>query len=140
MMSVDGQLAIDGFDYRMLSVAESAYRMALDHPSHVERLCVLNVIPTVDQFERMAVDASLDYYPWFFLAQPAPFAERLVTACAEYFLRHTLDSWIAVPGAISDAAFQRYLATFTEPVIGAMCADYRASFHLDRQLDAEDRA
>ena len=75
MMSVDGQLAIDGFDYRMLSVAESAYRMALDHPSHVERLCVLNVIPTVDQFERMAVDASLDYYPWFFLAQPAPFVE-----------------------------------------------------------------
>jgi haloacetate dehalogenase len=120
--------------------ARVAYRMALDHPNHVERLCVLNVIPTADQFERMALDASLDYYPWFFLAQPAPFAERLVAACAEYFLRHTLDSWTAVPGAISDAAFERYLATFTARVIGAMCADYRASFHLDRQLDAEDRA
>jgi haloacetate dehalogenase len=34
--------------------ARVAYRMALDHPHTVERLAVLNVIPTVDQFERMA--------------------------------------------------------------------------------------
>ncbi|MGH2714470.1 MAG: alpha/beta fold hydrolase [Thermoleophilaceae bacterium] len=39
------------------------YRMALDHPERVERLGVLNVVPTVDQFERMAAEASLDYYP-----------------------------------------------------------------------------
>jgi haloacetate dehalogenase len=120
--------------------ARVAYRMALDHPQRVERLCVLNIVPTVDQFERMAVDAALDYYPWFFLAQPAPFAERLIAAEAEYFLRHTLDSWTVVPDAITDAAFNRYLSTFTAPVIANMCADYRASFHLDRQLDAEDRA
>ena len=29
MMSVDGQLTIDGFDYRMPSVAESAYRVGI---------------------------------------------------------------------------------------------------------------
>jgi haloacetate dehalogenase len=34
--------------------ARVAYRMALDHPSCVEQLAVLNVIPTVDQFQRMA--------------------------------------------------------------------------------------
>src|SRR5829696_1350584 len=42
--------------------ARVAYRMALDHPGAVERLAVLNVVPTVDQFERMAQDVSLDYY------------------------------------------------------------------------------
>jgi pimeloyl-ACP methyl ester carboxylesterase len=68
-----------------------AYRMALDHPEAVDRLGVLNIIPTVDQFERMAAEPSPDYYPWFLLAQPPPFAERLVSASAEYFLRHTLD-------------------------------------------------
>ena len=31
-----------------------AYRMAFDSPQRVERLCVLNIVPTVDQFERMA--------------------------------------------------------------------------------------
>src|SRR2546421_7205310 len=34
-----------------------AYRMALDHPDAVERLGVLNIVPTVNQFERMAEGA-----------------------------------------------------------------------------------
>ena len=116
-----------------------AYRMALDHPEAVERLGVLNIVPTVDQFERMAERPSLDYYPWFFLAQPPPFAERLVSASAEYFLRHTLNSWAATPGAISAEAAERYLRAFTPEAISGMCADYRAAFHIDRFMDAEDR-
>jgi haloacetate dehalogenase len=117
-----------------------AYRMALDHPATVERLTVLNIIPTVDQFERMAAEAALDYYPFFFLAQPPPLAERLVAAEAELFLRHTLDSWAATPDAIAPAARARYERAFTREAIAAICADYRAAFHLDRPLDAEDRA
>src|ERR671922_2761731 len=94
-----------------------AYRMALDHPEVVDRLAVLNIVPTVDQFERMAGEASLEYYPWFFLAQPPPFAERLVSASAEYFLRHTLSSWAATPDAISPQATERYLHAFTPEAI-----------------------
>jgi haloacetate dehalogenase len=116
-----------------------AYRMALDHPPAVERLGVLNIVPTVDQFERMAADAAIEYYPWFFLAQPPPFAERLVTASGEYFLRHTLTSWAATPGAISAQAAERYLRAFTPEVVTRMCADYRAAFHIDRPTDARDR-
>jgi len=116
-----------------------AYRMALDHPEQVDRLCVLHIIPTVDQFEAMAADASLDYYPWFFLAQPAPFAERVVGASAEYFLRHTLASWAATPDAIEPAAVDRYVRAFTPEAISAWCSDYRAAFHVDRRLDADDR-
>jgi haloacetate dehalogenase len=64
-----------------------AYRMALDYPQRVDRLAVLNVIPTVAQFERMGAGPSLGYWPWFLLAQPAPFPERLVAAEPEHFLR-----------------------------------------------------
>jgi haloacetate dehalogenase len=116
-----------------------AYRMALDHPEVVERLAVLNIVPTVDQFERLAGEAAIDYYPWTFLAQPAPFAERLVTASAEYFLRHTLDSFAGTPDALSAEATDRYLRAFTPETISAICADYRAGFHIDRVIDAEDR-
>jgi haloacetate dehalogenase len=119
--------------------ARVSYRMALDHPAAVERLGVLNIIPTVDQFERMAADAAIDYYPWFFLAQPPPFAERLVAASAEYFLRHTLDSFAGSPDAISTQAAERYLSAFTPDAISAICADYRAAFHIDRPMDAADR-
>jgi haloacetate dehalogenase len=116
-----------------------AYRMALDHPDRVERLAVLNIVPTVDQFERMAGGAAIEYYPWFFLAQPPPFAERLIGASAEYFLRHTLDSFAGTPSALAPQATERYVRAFTAEVISAMCADYRAAFHIDRVTDAEDR-
>jgi haloacetate dehalogenase len=116
-----------------------AYRMALDHPEAVERLGVLNIVPTVEQFERMAGEVAIEYYPWFFLAQPPPFAERLVGASAEYFLRHTLNSFAGTPSAISPQATERYLRAFTPEAIAGICADFRAAFHLDRVMDAEDR-
>ena len=116
-----------------------AYRMALDNPDSVERLGVLNIVPTVDQFERMAEGASLGYWPWYFLAQPSPFAERVIAASAEYVLREILASWPASPDAIPEESVQRYLEGFNERTIPGMCADYRASFHIDRQMDAKDR-
>jgi haloacetate dehalogenase len=59
-----GRFAVVGHDRG----GRVAYRMALDHPAGVERLAVLNIVPTVDQFVRMGDDPSLDYYPWFLLA------------------------------------------------------------------------
>jgi haloacetate dehalogenase len=116
-----------------------AYRMALDHPDVVERLGVLNVVPTVDQFERMTEGAALEYWPWFFLAQPPPFAERVLAASAEYVARDILTSWTAKPDAISPEAMEVYVQAFNAETMPGICADYRASFHIDRQMDAEDR-
>jgi haloacetate dehalogenase len=87
----------------------------------------------------MAVDAALDYWPWFLLAQPGPFGERLVSASAEYILHNILTTWTARPDAITLEAAERYRQAFTPEVITAMCADYRASFHIDRAADARDR-
>jgi haloacetate dehalogenase len=116
-----------------------AYRMALDHPEAVEALAVLNIVPTLDQFERMAEGAALEYWPWFFLAQPPPFAERVIAASGEYVLGDILASWPAEPAAISAEARAEYLRAFNARTIPGMCADYRASFHLDREMDAADR-
>jgi haloacetate dehalogenase len=116
-----------------------AYRMALDHPDSVERLSVLNVIPTVEQFERMDGDTALGYWPFILLAQPPPFAERVISASADFVLRSILESWPASPDAISEEAIEHYLRGFTPETIPGICAEYRASFHIDRQMDAEDR-
>jgi haloacetate dehalogenase len=132
-----------GFDHFALvghdRGARVGYRMALDHPSSVDRLAVLNVIPTVEQFERMGARSSLGYWPWFLLAQPAPFPEVLIAAAPERFLRFIFDSWTAEPGAIDAEAFGVYLAALHETTIRSICADYRASFWLDRHDDAADR-
>jgi haloacetate dehalogenase len=120
--------------------ARVAYRMALDHPDRVSRLAVLNVVPTVDQFDRMGGGPSLGYWPWFLLAQPAPFPERLLGSDPGALLDHVFATWPRDPDAIDAAHRAAYLSALTGPVAAAMCADYRASFHLDRGHDAADRA
>ena len=120
--------------------ARVAYRMALDHPDHITHLCVLNVIPTVEQFERMTADTALEYWPFLLLAQPPPFAERLIAADAEHVVRHLLTAWAGEPVAIEPEAAARYARAFTPVTIAAWCAEYRAAFHLDRVLDEQDRA
>ena len=97
------------------AAARVAYRMALDHPDAVERLCVLNIVPTVDQFERMAAEAALDYFPWYLLAQPRTVRrarrdrrERRGGRPSPARRRGS-----PTPGAITPEATERYVAAFT---------------------------
>ena len=134
LLGID-HLAVVGHDRG----ARVAYRMAVDHPNLVERLVVLNILPTLNQFERMGGGPSLGYWPWFLFAQPAPFPERLLAADPKSLLEFVFDSWTADRDAIDAPAFAEYLAALDESTIAAICADYRASFWLDRDHDAADR-
>jgi haloacetate dehalogenase len=116
-----------------------AYRMALDHPGRVERLALLNIVPTVEQFERVSPANALEYWPWFFLAQPAPFPERLIAAAPEHYMRSLIGAWAAWPERIGEEAVAHYIEAMRHNAIAGSCADYRAGFHIDRPLDAADR-
>jgi len=121
--------------------ARVAYRMALDHPLVVERLCVLNVVPTVEQFQRMGDAPASDFWPWFLLAQPPDFVARLLAPPnGELAVRHALASWAARPDAIAPEDAERYVRAFTPEALAGICADYRAAMAFDRAHDAEDRA
>jgi haloacetate dehalogenase len=119
--------------------ARVAYRLALDHPDCATRVALLNVVPTLEQFERMGAGPSLGYWPWFLLAQPAPFPERMLAADPDGFLEHVFASWAGSPDAIAPESRDAYRRALTLATIAAICADYRASFYLDREDDAEDR-
>jgi haloacetate dehalogenase len=120
--------------------ARVAYRLALDHPGRVTRVALLNIVPTVEQFERMGGGPSLGFWPWFLLAQPAPFPERIIGADPAALLEHVFATWASDPDAIGPERREAYRRAMTAPTVAAMCADYRASFHLDRRHDADDRA
>jgi haloacetate dehalogenase len=120
--------------------ARVAFRLALDHPDRVTRVALLNIVPTLEQFERMGAGPSLGYWPWFLLAQPAPFPEQMLAADPAAVLEHVFDTWASRPGAIGPESREAYLPAMTPSTISAMCGDYRASFHLDRHHDAEDRS
>ena len=49
-------------------------------------------------------------------------------------------TWPSSPDAIVPDSRDAYCRALTPPTIASMCADYRASFYLDRQDEADDRA
>ena len=60
-----------------------AYRMALEHVDRIERLALLDIIPTGEAFRRADFRFALAYWPWSLLAQPEPLPERLIVADPE---------------------------------------------------------
>jgi haloacetate dehalogenase len=115
-----------------------AYRMALDHPDKVASLAVLDIIPTGEAFRRADLAFGLGYWHWFFLAQPAPFPERLIGADPDYFLRRRHPEG-KLPDFFAPAAFADYARCFTPDTIHAICEDYRAAAGIDFAMDEADR-
>jgi haloacetate dehalogenase len=117
-----------------------AYRLTLDHPERVRRLATLDVVPTLEQFETMGKTGGFGSYHWYFLAQPAPFPETVISRDPDYFCRHMIDSICGTPGAITGDAMDAYLAAFRDPeTIRATCDDYRAGYGIDCEIDLADR-
>lgn len=123
--------------------ARVAYRMALDTPQAVERLAVLDILPTAVYWDRLGHAFGLAIYHWMFLAQPAPLPERLIGGSGEFFCDYTLSSWTKNRdlSAFDPGALVHYRALFHDPArIAAMCADYRAGAGPDVDADNTDRA
>ncbi len=66
------------------------YRMALDAPAVVERLAVLDIIPTYDMWTGMDGKLAVKVYHWPFLAQAPPMPERLIESDTRFYLDWTL--------------------------------------------------
>ncbi len=120
-----------------------AYRLALDHPTRVSRLGIIEIVPTGDFWANWHAELALKAYHWTFLAQPAPLPERMIGADPVAYIDWTLASWtlsktLAPFGA---EALASYRAQASDPArLHAMCADYRAGATTDRAIDEADRA
>ena len=114
--------------------ARCAYRLALDHPDRVERVAVLDVIPTADMYRRTDMRMALGAWHWFFLPQPYDLPERLLAADPEGFYFGSRRDLFA-PEALAE-----YERCLRDPrVIHAICEDYRAGATIDFELDEADR-
>jgi len=119
--------------------ARVAYRMALDHPTRVERLATLDIVPTSSTWEAMNWRSAMGSYHWQFLAQPAPLPETLIAADPTFYLRNTLARWAAPGFEFHPDALAEYERAFLNPeTVRACCEDYRAGATIDYELDAAD--
>ena len=120
--------------------ARVAHRLARDHPERIERLALLDIVPTLYRFETIDQKAATSSWHWFFLIQPSGFPERLIGAEAEFFLRHQLSALLREPAKLEPEAFAEYLRCFKNPeTIRATCDEYRAGATIDLVHDRADR-
>ncbi len=117
-----------------------AHRLALDAPEAVSRICVMDIVPTHTLLEPLRREVAEAYYHWFFLAQPAPFPERMIGHDPDGFHESCLLGWGGARLSDFDAAqMASYRAAWRDPeTIRGMCNDYRATLAHDFHLDAAD--
>ena len=98
-MAKDARAVMAGLGFARFSVCghdrggRVAYRLALDWPEAVEKLAVLDIVPTGQMWAGMDAKMAMTTYHWMFLAQKAPLPERLIGADPLFFLDWTLASW-----------------------------------------------
>ena len=118
-----------------------AYRMALDHPGRVDRLAVLDILPTSTVWDRADARLALGYWPWSLLAQPEPLPERILMAAPDAIVDNALAEW----GSQADSFSEGVRAAYSDGLrdsshAHAICEEYRAAATIDREHDTADRA
>ncbi len=118
--------------------ARVAHRMALDHPERVEKLAVMDIVPTREVFAAMGQRLATAYYHWFFLIQPADFPEHVIGQDPDFWVERSL-AGISRTLPFSAEALAEYRRCFRDPAaIHASCEDYRAGASIDLMHDEAD--
>jgi haloacetate dehalogenase len=145
-MARDIVAVMERLGFRRFSIAghdrggRVAYRLALDHPDRVDRIAVLDVLPTLEVWERADARFALGFWPWSLLAQPEPLPERLVGAAPDAIVDDALDRWGSAREAFGPEVRTAYIDALRDPAhVHAICEEYRAAATVDREHDVADR-
>jgi haloacetate dehalogenase len=118
-----------------------AHRLALDHPTRVEKLCMIDIAPTLDMYEATDMAFATAYYHWFHLIQPSPLPEFMIGGNPIDYLHASLGG-LGSTGLdhVEPEALIEYERVFVTPeAIHSTCEDYRASAGIDLDQDRDSR-
>jgi haloacetate dehalogenase len=120
--------------------ARVAYRMALDYSERIDRLAVLDIVPTETAWDRADARFALGFWPWSLLAQPEPLPEQILMNAADAIVDNALAEWGTPPGVFPPEVRTAYIEAIRHPDHAhAICEEYRAGATIDREHDKADR-
>ena len=110
-----------------------AFRLALDNPTVVDRVALLDCLPVSEHLDRADARFATAWWHWFFFAQPE-IPERVITADP--------DSWYrGDPESMGRENYQEWRTAMRDPrVVRGMLEDYRAGLTVDYHDEVADRA
>jgi len=122
--------------------ARVAYRLALDEPGRVERLALLDIVPTFANWQRIRAGQA-DAPHWDYLARPFPQPETEIGRDPLAYFDGLLAKWSkdGTLATFEPRALAAYRQSCNEPSrIHAFCEDYRAGATVDLRQDEADLA
>ena len=118
-----------------------AHRLALDFPTRINRLAVLDIIPTLHMFENVDREMAQSYFHWFFLNQGNGVPEQLINADPQAWIASRFSGRLLGENPIDPETITEYTNIFRDPAhVAATCADYRAAASIDLDHDRADRS
>ena len=117
-----------------------AHKLCIDYPTKVQRVMILDICPTKAMYEATDQSFAYAYWHWFFLTQPAPFPEKIMTTSPEVMAKKCLKGH--GKDIFAEEALRSYVGLFRDyDAARAMCEDYRASMQEDiAEQDADEKA
>lgn len=120
--------------------ARVGHRLALDYPEAIERSIFIDICPTATMYEKTDKEFATRYFWWFFLIQPYPLPEKLISSDPKFFLERHISGQLKTPGATEPEALMEYFRCYQKPeTIHAICEDYRAAATIDLEDDEADK-
>ncbi len=120
--------------------ARVGYRLALDHPGRLERLILLDILPTFHVWKQMR-SGAVPAAHWAYLSEPAPKPEQEIGRDPVPYFEGLMRKWTGdgTLKAFDPRALAAYRQNWNEPSrIHAFCEDYRAGATRDIEADEAD--
>lgn len=143
-MALDIKLLMQDLGYEEFIVvshdrgARVAHRLALDFPESVEKLCLLDIVPTHTLLSNTDKELAVSYWHWYFF-QLQDIPEKLLLDDPEYAFNLIMHNLTFNMEGIDEKAKQEYLRAFKIPgTIRAILSDYRAAATTDFKDDERD--
>ncbi|KAL8677703.1 MAG: hypothetical protein Q9186_005887 [Xanthomendoza sp. 1 TL-2023] len=116
-----------------------AHQLCIDYPEKVKKCILLDICPTKAMFGATSHKFAQLYWHWYFLTQPAPFPENVITAAPAAFSQKCLVRGSGGRLIYDDVAFSDYARQFEDrETVHTMCEDYRASAKEDIEQQTKD--
>jgi haloacetate dehalogenase len=120
--------------------ARVAHRLGLDHPHYINAMVLLDIAPTREMYANTTTDFARAYWHWFFLIQPNPLPEQIISKDPEAFWKLKCFNQTSGDNPFTKEALAEYLDAFKSPeTIHSSCEDYRAAASIDIEHDNEDQ-
>jgi haloacetate dehalogenase len=109
-----------------------AFRLAMDYPSRVTRLVIIDAVPIIEALERCDARVAERRFDWFFFAQPET-PERVISADPHAWYRPD-------PHQMGAENYAELVEVINDPeTVRAMLEDFRAALSVDREAGRADR-